>query len=454
MNLKANRSGYLLVAFLLAMVTRAAQGGATLPVGVPRADSAIHLTLPQALEEAQAANRGLKALGHRRKAAEHDASALARSRWGELGSAFSYSYLNDDQILRPMSRELIAGGIGSMPFDRSQMHYGVNYRIPLYLGGRLNNQIQIAKLESQKAEALLEGARWQVRFNVISLYTAAQTLDRVLAALDEQLAALAQTKARLDVMVSEGKRPEVDRLKVIEELEGVKARRATTAADRLKVGSFLLSLLGREPTDRLTVDPLPEQAPSLGVGPDELRVALQRNSRIRQAELAAEQSERGIKVARSTFLPKVYAGANYLEHTGAESDRSLETWMAGVTVELPLFAGTSRFQKLHAAREKRAAAREALADTQLRLAAELEDALAKFDAARTNLVSARARIAAAAEAARIEQVRYETGAGTIEDLLRAQAREEGARAALAAAQGELLTAAARINSLVEQEVVK
>jgi len=418
------------------------------------ASTPVHVSLDQVVAEALDANPGLKALAHQTTAAQREAAATAGARWGELSFVGTYTYLNDDQILRPISRELLADGFAGLPFDRSQIHYGVNYRIPLYLGGRLNNETRIAKLQAQKTEALLEGTRWQVRFNAVSLYTAAQTLDRIVAALDEQLAALEKTRARLNMMVSEGKRPEVDRLKVIEELENVKARRASTAANRIKVGSLLLSLLGRDPSGSLEVDTLPEQMPMLTIGRDELRLALRRNSLLRQAELTAEQSKNAVKVARSAFLPRVYAGANYLENTGTTIDRTMETWMAGLTVELPLFAGRSRFRRMEAAREKDAAARAMLTATQLKLNAQLEDALAQYDAARANLVSAQAQLAAAAEAARIEQVRYETGAGTIEDLLRAHARKEGARAAQASAQGDLLTAATRINSIVEQEIVK
>ena len=61
-------------------------------------------------------------------------------------------------------------------------------------------------------------------------------------------------------------------------------------------------------------------------------------------------------------------------------------------------------------------------------------------------------MSAGAEAARIETIRYDTGAGTIEDLLRAEARAAGAEAALARARAQVLSAAARINSLVEKEV--
>ncbi|MBI4662970.1 MAG: TolC family protein [Verrucomicrobia bacterium] len=123
------------------------------------------LSLKQAIDEALKSNPGLKSAGHQNRAAEGDASATARGRWGGLNAVGSYSYLNDDQIIRPMSSELVANGLAGVPWDRSQAHYGVSYDLPLYLGGRLNNQIQIVRLEARKSADLLEGTRWQVRFN-------------------------------------------------------------------------------------------------------------------------------------------------------------------------------------------------------------------------------------------------------------------------------------------------
>ena len=134
-------------------------------------------------------------------------------------------------------------------------------------------------------------------------------------------------------------------------------------------------------------------------------------------------------------------------------DRNEETWGATVSVSLPIFEWGSRFSKLKAARARQAAAQETLRQTQLQTEAAWQDALGKFDAAQTNVVAAAARVAAGAEAARIEQVRYDTGAGTIEDLLRARSREEEARAAQASARAELVIAAERLNTIAEKEVV-
>ncbi len=81
-------------------------------------------------------------------------------------------------------------------------------------------------------------------------------------------------------------------------------------------------------------------------------------------------------------------------------------------------------------------------------------AQAHFQAALVAVDAAGKRVAAADEAARIEEVRYDNGAGTIEDLLRARTRAAAAEAFLARSKGDVLGAAAQLNALVEREIVQ
>lgn len=412
------------------------------------------LILDDAISEALAASPGLQAVGSSAVASESEAKAARRQRWGTLDGIASYDYFSDDVIIRTISRQLLEGGFANLPFADQQWHYGLVAEIPLYVGGKLSYGIEITELNAEKAAALLEGTRWQVRFNVTSLYATAQSLDALDAALESRISALEATDSRLELMVAEGKRPDLDRLKVVEELEGARADRAAVQADRRKAGALMLALMGRDPAGDIEVDPLPKTLPELTTDPPDLRASIDETSMVRQARLALEQAESRVGVATSEFLPQLVARGHYLVNTGQSLDRDYNTWAVSLDVRVPLFHGGTRFERRAATKEQRAAAEHALEKARLDASAQFEDALAQFDAARTAITAAEARVAAGTEAARIEQIRYDTGAGTIEDLLRARSREQGARADLARARAGALTAAARINSIVEKEAVQ
>lgn len=428
--------------------------GLALIAAHPISATEVHLTLDEAVADAIEANPGLRALDSSATAADREANATAHGRWGSLDAVASYDTFQDDQIIRPISRQLLNAGIAGLPFDDAQWHYGVVAQLPLYVGGKLTNGIAIARISAEQAHALLDGSRWQIRYNVRSLYHTAQSLDAVLVALDGQIEALDATTSRLQLMVDEGKRPEIDHLKVVEELEAARSNRAVVKAKRSKVGAVLLSMLGQDPAQGVTVDPLPTRLPQLTVDPAELRIGLDEVAPIRHARLDVDHAGRAVAIANSDFMPKLMLRGNYMVNDAASLHDSENTWALSLGVDVPVFRGGARFEHRAAAKERRQAAEHALVTKQLDVATQLESALADLEAAQAAVSAASARVAAGVEAARIEQIRYDTGAGTIEDLLRARAREEGGHADLAQARASLLVAAARVNSIVEKEVVK
>ena len=422
------------------------------------------LTRAAALAAAAEHNAGLGALAHQVDATKDDATARYRQHFGTLDAIASYSFLNDDQVLRPMSRQLMAGGLGGLPFDRNQFHYGLRYRVPLYLGGKLYAAVDIARLEAHKAAVRLAGSRWTVRYNVVALYGAAQSLDAARRALDDQIAALGRTRDRLALLVREDKRPDIDRLKVVESLEQAKARRADVVGKRRRAIALMQALTGRSLGEdaapalssggAIRLEAISETLPELRISQEELRDILENTTPIREARIAEEQASRAVRVATSAFIPSVAASAQWLQHAGPSAGGPLNTWALGVQVDIPVFEGGSRFAALDAAKARRAAAAEALRNARLQAQAHLDEALAAFTAVRKQVAAAEARQDAARGAARIEQIRYDTGAGTIEDLVLARARAEGADAGLAQTRASVVTAAEQVNRTVEQEVVR
>jgi len=445
--------GLLLV---LGVPGRAPASDSHRPVGGSRIQTAdvLHLSLQEAIDRALADNPGLQAAKERKLSAERTSAAAFRRHFGLVRAVAWGTRYEDDQILLPISKQLLGGGLGDLPFDRDQLHYGVTFELPLYVGGRLFAQSHLSDLKADEAAALLSGTRWQIRANVVSVYAANQSLAAAVKAYSEQVATLNKTRERLELMVNEGKAPEVDLLKVIETLEESRADLAETEADQTQARALLAALLDLPVDQRFEFDPLPDSFPALPSGDIAWDELLDEATAVTVARLHVSQAESAKKIARSQFLPALSFQGNLLEHTASSVNGRMESWELTLAVSLPIFTGGSRVAAYQSASAVQRQAELELRQARRQRQAELKGARAKFEAGLTQLIAAQKRLVAGDEAARIEGIRYRTGAGTIEDLLRARTRATAAQAGLARAQGNVLTAAAQINAIVEREVVK
>ncbi len=417
-----------------------------------RADT-LHIGLTDALARAVAANAGLEAAAQQAEAGDHAAAATARQRFGELAAVATTSRYSNAQILLPMSQQLLAGGMANLPFAQDQAHYGLTYSLPVFVGGKLVALGRLARLKAEEASALLEGSRWQLRANVATTYAGVQTVAAATAAYRAEVASLEQTHARIALMVSQGKRPEVDLLQVTDALEEARAQLAGAEAEGTQVRALLLALLDYPADQPATLDPLPDRLPALLPDSADWDGLVQAASPVTSARLRAEQATNATRAARADFLPQIRLGGSLWENAGTGVGPQ-QTWELTLQASMPLFTGGRRVAAYESARAAERAAHAALRQTQLRQQAELVGAQAHFRAAQVALDAAAKRVAAADEAARIEEVRYDNGAGTIEDMLRARTRAAAAEAFLARSKGDVLGAAAQLNALVEQEIVQ
>jgi outer membrane protein len=455
MTVKTHQFGGLLsaVAVLICL-----EPGSSLAQAVPATTHAqldtVHVGMTDAIERALDANPGLMAAAQRARSADRGAAESFRRHFGDVEAVGWTSRYQDPQILRPISESLLENGIGGLPFARDQVHYGLTFEVPLFVGGKLLAGSRLARLQADEAAVLLEGTRWQVRANVTSVYAAAQALAAVTAAYGEEVASLEETGRRLRLMVDQGKRPEVDLLKATDALEEARAQLADARADRVRVTALLGALLDYPPDQPLTLDPLPDHVPALPDDSLQWGGMIEDASAVTAAELRVSQATSATRVALSEFLPKVSVRGNVIEHAGSSVTGTERTWELTLAASVPVFAGGRRLAAYQSAAAGERAATLTLRQIQLQQRAEIRAALARFQAARISLDAARKRLGAAVEADRIEGLRYDSGAGTIEDLLRTHARASAAEAALARSKGDVLGASEQINALVEREIVR
>ncbi len=413
------------------------------------------ITLKEAITEALNNNQRIRAAAGLLNAAADDVRRNRAKLYGELNVSLSFQALNDKQLLRPLAGPVSPSAIGQLPFAQYQLHSGVTYSYPLYTGGKLAYQIGISKDAAELARLVLANSSSDVVFNVTSLYVEAVALQKQCTAIDAELQELSSTENHIRVAVGIGKIAGVDLLKVTDRIEEARAQRATVTSRQTRILAMLSAVLGRNDVGMVKPRDLPDSLPELTATHGQLLAKAAKSFRVLSSAANVDQAQTAVKLTQSDLMPSVQLQMSYFEHTNPNYPlNSQDTWLVGVQVALPLMDGGERRAVVAAAKDKLAAARAQDLQSRLDTIAELTAALAAWDAAHQQVTATEAQVKAADEVARIEQLRYETGAGNIEDLLRARTRQTSAQSNCIEAVAQVFIAAAEINHVVSAEVVK
>jgi outer membrane protein TolC len=156
--------------------------------------------------------------------------------------------------------------------------------------------------------------------------------------------------------------------------------------------------------------------------------ALHRRSELDAAKTQVERAKRALDAARSEHWPRVDGIARYGVRTGVpyrqadEPDRldHEDTWAVGVAMDLPLFRGGAVEARVAQALLRVRQAEQARRDVELRIDEDLDGARTELVDSALRLRVTRQNVGVAAEAMRIEQVRFQEGRSTVNDVLDAQ----------------------------------
>jgi outer membrane protein len=150
-----------------------------------------------------------------------------------------------------------------------------------------------------------------------------------------------------------------------------------------------------------------------------LNLALHHRPEIKAALKRIEALKGGVEAAKSTFGPKVRAEGSYGRRDTVFFPQDDE-WLAGVSIEWPLFTGFFREHRL--ARAKTEVSREEAEVRQLLLKVRQEvwTACSRIKETYEAVQTTKVTVVDAQESLRLSKERYEAGAGTVTDLLDSQ----------------------------------
>ncbi|HOT96076.1 MAG TPA: TolC family protein [bacterium] len=306
--------------------------------------------------------------------------------------------------------------------------YGATLTQPLFLGGAGVSAIKMAAAGKRAAEQNLESKRQNLIYQTASAFYAC-LLAQELAAVQEE--ALGQAQANLDVVTkkfSVGSASGFDKMRAEVEVANLKPE-VISAKNNLQLAvTGLRTVLGLPRATEIQMEG------SLAYAEDDFSnmtlEEFQNRALTARPEILAmkEQkliSSKGVTVAASAFMPKLFFQTDYSYMAMKNSMRFTQGdfskgFTSAVSLQLPLFTGFKNSKQYQKARLDQ----KIMGDTEKQLfdgiAADAEVSYNKFQEAKQKYLAAKESSSLAQEALRLANLMYAEGANTQLDVLNSQ----------------------------------
>jgi outer membrane protein len=388
------------------------------PTIVPAAqEKDIGLTLKDCLKTALTKNPLAIEAGLAVKSAEETVTSAQGRHWPRL--TLDGSYTRREQPFPYIQAQAV-----NIPphFSDTFSSLGLTLTLPLYQGGQVSNGVALAKVRRDVQELAAGQTKNDIIANTVNAYNKILQLQTLQKASSAQVQALEEQTKNTKLLLEVGRVPRVDLLKVEVQLAN-EQQRLLAIEEGLKNASATLWVLMGNSSETLTVLPLLlDRLAAIDYTVDftsGLAIAHDRRPEYLSAHKAVEEAKLNQKLALGRLLPTLNLFASDTRWTGYTPNYNDTIWVAGLTLSIPLFDRTS-YADL--SREKvqveRASQRLLAAENQLGL--EVSTSITSTNESRNRVHTAEKAVVQGEESFRVEQQKYESGAGAMVDLLLAQ----------------------------------
>ncbi|PXA88627.1 hypothetical protein DMC47_29890 [Nostoc sp. 3335mG] len=359
-----------------------------------------------------------------------DALGSTQQFLADLPGAFPPGYQDIASQVTGRLSQALPGLFSAIPDELSYRYRDDVFRptvqavMPIYTGGAIPAVQNGAKAGVSLAEAQADQLRDASRINLIRLYfgqLAAQSLEE---SARESRDALARLYSDAQKMEAAGVTPRARTLEaqVARDTAERAYQRAALAHETARQElAQALDLPAVQPTTALFVQSRPMPTVESFLGREE------RLPQSRQADAATDVAKAGVDLARSRYLPQVYAFGEY----NLNRDQALPTepdWVVGVGARITLMSNIDRGHTLAAARARQAAAQDGAREARKSAASATRRAWDLTESARRSFLLLDSSIAAAEENLRVQRVAFREGEATVTTVLGAEAALANARA--------------------------
>lgn len=384
-------------------------------VGRVPTNGTVDLNLPKTVQMALDYNRDIKNSQYALKKAEYTINEAKAGKAPVVDYTFNTqrSRATDASLAASRSKDAISNAFGN----------NLSVTIPLYTGGKVEGNIDVAKLGKTNAQEDILRVEQATKYSAIQGYyglLAYQELQGVYhEAVDNLQGHLDNVQAQYNV----GTKARVDVLSSDVSLANAKTT-AITADNNVAVAeSNLNNILGLPLETKLNLadHQLPFDTYNISLQ-EATDYAMKYRPEVLQAAIAVQQAERNIDIANAGNRPTVAitGGNNWADNTFPGIDANKRSWNIGAGVTYNFYDGGATKAKVNQAKQDLLVARETEQKTREAVQLEVKRAYLNIRSAAQKVEETQTVVDQARENYRIQNIRYQAGVGINLDVLDAQ----------------------------------
>jgi len=334
-------------------------------------------------------------------------------------------------------------------------NHGFNFNLQLFQGGLRYFQFQQARAQLDASEAANVTQDFAVALQVKQQYFTVLAAREQHSAATQQLESAEQQVRAATVRMQAGAATRSDSLRTSIQVGNahlaiLQAQNALAGAD-----AALSRLIGSE--SLVTAADSTAVVASIALSDAELLALADGSPAVRQAAANDAAAKQGSRSSWSQYLPtfSVSLGKSFSGRPGEFQlwgDGDLNSTRTSYSVSWSLFNGLNREQQALTSRIAADNAQAQLRDARLNVRQQMIQQVGAFRTAEARVQIQLTSVASAEEDLRVQQERYNLGAGTLLDLLTSQTTLTTARQALIQARLDARTAKAQIEALIGRDL--
>lgn len=389
-------------------------------VGRVPTNGTVDLNLPKTVQMALDYNRDIKNSQYALKKAEYAINQAQAGKKPTVDYNFGAQRSRATDAATYSRAASLMGGANSVSNAFSN---GISVNIPLYTGGLVEGQIDVAKLGKTNAQEEILRVEQATKYSAIQGYYALLAYQELQGVYHEAVDNLQGHLDNVQAQYNVGTKARVDVLSSDVSLANAKTT-AITADNNVAVAeSNLNNILGLPLETKLNLadHQLPFDTYNISLQ-EATDYAMKYRPEVLQAAIAVQEAERNIDIADAGNKPTVAitGGNDWADNTFPGIDANKRSWKVAAGVTYNFYDGGATKAKVNQAKQDLLVARETEQKTREAVQLEVKRAYLNIRSAAQKVEETQTVVDQARENYRIQNIRYQAGVGINLDVLDAQ----------------------------------